>query len=107
MICVALLAHGGLTIIAFVDHGYAVFFPPFTETNSTQICSNLVLGLSLVNVWVYFDLKRRNKPVYWFTLHLFGTALAGTFAPLAYLLMRGDDGSFRCVHLEPANETTD
>lgn len=90
VICAALLIHGGFTVVAFLDHGYSGAFPPFADTNTMQIFSDLVLALALVNVWVYFDLKRRNKPGYWFLVHLLATALSGSFAPLAYLLIRGD-----------------
>ena len=89
IICAALLVHGGFTVVAFVEHGYSGYFPPFSDTNTTQIFSDLVLALTLVNVWVYFDLKRRKKPGYWFLVHLLGTALSGSFAPLVYLLVRG------------------
>ncbi|MGC6416633.1 MAG: hypothetical protein ACON3Z_05935 [Bradymonadia bacterium] len=95
VICIALIAHGGLSVIAFRDHGYAGYFPPFADTNTTQIFSDLVLALVLVNVWVYFDLKRRNQSVFWFFLHLLGTALAGSFAPLIYCLIRGGHSSLK------------
>ena len=90
VICAALLVHGGFTVVALWDHGYSGAFPPFAETNTTQIFSDLVVALALVNAWVYFDLKRRNKPGYWFLVHLLATALSGSFAPLVYLLIRGD-----------------
>ena len=89
VICAALLVHGGFSVVALLDHGYSGAFPPFADTNTTQIFSDLVLALALVNVWVYFDLKRRNKPGYWFLVHLLATALSGSFAPLVYLLIRG------------------
>ena len=90
MICIALLVHGGFTVVSFLDHGYSGFFPPFIATNTTQIFSDLVIALCLVNLWIYFDLKRRNQPDYWFWIHLIGTAMFGSFAPMTYLLIRGE-----------------
>lgn len=89
VIGIALLIHGAFTVVAFLEHGYAGAFPPFSETNTTQIFSDLVVALALVNVWVYRDLKRRNLPSVWFFVHLLATALVGSFAPLTYLLIRG------------------
>ena len=96
-----LLAHSGLTFFSFLDTGYSGFFPPFTDTNTTQIFSDLVIALSLVNIWVYFDLKSRNKPIHWFFIHLIATALFGSFAPLIYLLMQGERSQSRYAHSEP------
>ena len=88
LIIMALLVHYVFTMVAWSDHGYAGFFPPFSNTNTIQIFSDLVISLSLVHVWVFFDVKRRGKPLYWFLLHLAGTALTGSFAPMVYLLLR-------------------
>ena len=94
VILAALAVHGVLTIISFRDHGYPGFFPPFIDSNTTQIFSDLVLALFLVNIWVFFDLKSRSKPLYWFFLHLLATAIFGSFAPLVYLLTRGEHRMF-------------
>jgi hypothetical protein len=94
---IALVAHGYLTLIAWGDHGYSGFFPPFAMSNTTQIFSDLVIALTLVNVWVYLDLRRRGQSLYWFVLHLVGTAAAGSNAPLLYLLIRSNsaEASYR------------
>ena len=60
-------------------------------SNTTQIFSDLVIALTLVNVWVYLDLRRRGQSLYWFALHLVGTAAAGSNAPLLYLLLRSNN----------------
>lgn len=101
IICAAILIHGWLSFMAFMDHGYAGYFPPFPDTNTTQIFSDLVLALSLVNIWVYFDLKRHGKPISWFFTHLVATAMVGSFAPLVYLLIRDDAHSVRNTNSQP------
>jgi hypothetical protein len=88
LIIIALLIHSFVTVTAFAEHGFLGFFPPFLQTNTTQIFSDLVLSLTLVNVWIYFDLKHLNKPALWFLPVLIGTALLGSFVPLGYLLLR-------------------
>jgi hypothetical protein len=82
------IAHSALTFWAWTDHGYAGFFPPFTDSNTTQIFSDLVISVSLVNIWIYFDLKKHKQKTYWFFIVLLGTACSGSFAPLTYLLFR-------------------
>jgi hypothetical protein len=87
-VCITLITHYVFTIASYSEHGYAGFFPPFEQSNTTQIFSDLVIGLSLVNIWVFYDLRRRGKSMLWFVLHLAGTALAGSFVPLVYFLLR-------------------
>ena len=88
LIVIAFAVHFAITFIAFSEHGYFSFFPPFLESNTTQIFSDLVLSLSLVNIWIYFDLRNIEKPIHYFLAVLIGTALFGSFAPLSYLLVR-------------------
>jgi hypothetical protein len=107
VILAALAAHGVLTIISFRDHGYPGFFPPFADSNTTQVFSDLVVALSLVNIWVFFDLKRRGKPFYWFFIHLLATAMFGSFAPLVYLLTRGEQRSSSRTDLKPTCANTE
>ena len=71
-----------------MDHGYAGYFPPFAQSNTTQIFSDLVIALTLVNCWVFVGVERRGLPRYWFGVHVVGTALLGSFASLTYLLVR-------------------
>ena len=48
-----------LTVVAHSAHGYSGFFPPFADANTTQIFSDLVIALAMVNMWVFLDLRRR------------------------------------------------
>ena len=92
VIGVALVIHGFFTFSMLREHGYLGAFPPFATSNTTQIFSDLVIALALVNLWVFFDLRRQGRPGYWFAVHLLGTAAAGSFAPLGYLFIRGPGG---------------
>jgi len=90
LLCAALAIHGWFSFISWGEYGYAGFFPPFAQANTTQIFSDLVIALSLVNLWVFLDVRRRGKPLHWFGLHLAGTAMFGSFAPMLYLLFRDE-----------------
>ena len=83
-----LAVHGYLTFLAWGAHGYAGFFPPFAAANTTQIFSDLAISLGLVNVWVFYDLRRHRRPIWWCAVHAAGSALSGSFAPMVYLLVR-------------------
>ena len=80
--------HGGLTVTSWTEHGYSVFFPPFAASNTTQIFSDLTLALTLVNLWVFHDLAGHPRRALVWGLHVLTTLLAGSFAPLGYLLLR-------------------
>ena len=88
VIIIVFLVHAGLTVVAHSAHGYSGFFPPFADANTTQIFSDLVIALSMVNMWVFLDLRWHQRPVSWCVLHLLGTAAMGSFAPLIYFLVR-------------------
>lgn len=87
-LCLALALHGVLTVVSFAQHGYAGFFPPFAQSNTTQIFSDLTWALGLVNLGVFFDMKQRGVSNAWFAVHALGTVLFGSFAPLVYFLVR-------------------
>ena len=88
LILLVFAVHGFFTVTSFSEHGYLGFFPPFGQSNTTQLFSDLAIALSLVNIWVYLDLRARNRPVAWVLPLLGGTLLAGSFAPLCYFLLR-------------------
>ena len=77
MICLAILGHGGLTLVSFSNSGYPGLFPPLTDPNTTQVLSDLVLALSFVNLWVFFDLnwsgsvsgEKASQPMMGYELH--------------------------------------
>ena len=83
-----LLVHGWLTAVAYTEYGYVGFFPPFADSNTTQIFSDLVIALTMVNVWVFFDVRKMRLPAYIFGLHMVGSILMGSFAALLYLFFR-------------------
>ena len=84
----ALAVHGWFTVQMFWSHGYWGAFPPFDASNTTQIFSDLFVAVALINLWVYFDVRRRGLPLFVFFVHVAGTVATGSFAPLLYLLFR-------------------
>ena len=87
-IIAVLVVHSIFTFQSWVEHGYSGFFPPFVSSNTTQIFGDLLISISLVNVWIYFDLKKHQQKTGWFLVILFGTMASGSYAPLLYLLFR-------------------
>jgi hypothetical protein len=84
----ALLVHGCISYVAWLEHGFAGAFPPFVSSNTTQIYSDLVIALIGVNIWVFYDMRLRKTSRRWFVVHATGTWLSGSFAPLLYILFR-------------------
>ena len=88
LLILIMVIHSYFTFYSWKEHGYLGFFPPFSNSNTTQIFSDLLISLSLVNVWIFFDVKRTGKSIMYFVIVLLGTALLGSYSPLMYLLMR-------------------
>jgi hypothetical protein len=88
LLLIVFAVHLVITAVVCGEHGVLSVFPPFSESYTTQIFSDLVIALTLVNIWIYFDLKKMGKPIYYSLAVLIGTALSGSFAPLSYLLVR-------------------
>ncbi|MCB9641018.1 MAG: hypothetical protein H6727_19130 [Myxococcales bacterium] len=63
-------------------------FPPFQDVVKTQLFGDLAVSLTLVNIWMFFDLKRHQKPMWLFVLFFLGTNLLGSMSPLLYLCLR-------------------
>ena len=90
LMLIALVTHGYFTLVAFREEGWLFAFPPFAQSSTTQIFSDLLIAISFVSVWVFWDLKRRGKALWVFGVYLTGVALSGSFAPLIYFLFRGE-----------------
>ena len=84
----ALLIHGYVSYVAWAEFGYAGAFPPFSQSNTTQIFSDLIIALVGVNIAVFYDMRARSVPVVWFAVHVLGTAISGSFAPILYVVFR-------------------
>ena len=96
LIVLALMGHTVLTVQSFIDHGYAGYFPPFSDANTTQIFSDLVIALSLVNVWVFYDLRQRGLGLGWGVL---GGGLRGRVCQTARASMGSQNLLERCRSL--------
>ena len=80
--------HTVLTVISWRAFGYAGFFPPFADANTTQIFSDLGISISLVHVAIAHDLRRRGDSPVWNLPLLLGSLLSGSFCPIGYFLWR-------------------
>jgi hypothetical protein len=63
-------------------------FPPFEDLATYQIFFDLGTSISLFSVWVFFDIRRRGKPMRHFVVYAIGVCLTGSISPLLYLLLR-------------------
>jgi hypothetical protein len=68
--------------------GVACFFPPFEQIWQTQIFLDLAIALTLVNVWMVLDTRKRGRPFYRVLPYLAGTVIFGSPSPLLYLVLR-------------------
>ena len=89
IVCVFLI-HSYFTCYSWFEFGYLGFFPPFKDSNTLQIFSDLVIAALIVNIWIFLDLKKHQKPLYFSGLVMLGTILSGSFAFLLYFLIRGE-----------------
>jgi len=83
-----LFIHTFFSIKSYGDFGFLGFFPPFKDSNTTQIFSDLVISLSLVNLWIFLDLKKLGKPLIWILPICLGTLISGSYAVICYFLFR-------------------
>jgi len=82
-----LLIHGTVTLVAFNKVGILTVFPPFEEVHTYQIFSDLLVSVALAMMFIYRELKRKQRPLKAFYGCCVGVVLLGSFAPLIYLLM--------------------
>lgn len=67
--------------------GFDSPFPPFEDLYVWQIFMDLFTAITLVSVWVYFDMRERGRPLWHFLIYWAGVAASGSIAPMAYLLL--------------------
>lgn len=75
-------------------------FPPFQDVSKTQMFGDLAVALTLVNVWIFFDLRKHQKPLWLSPLFFALTAAFGSMSPLLYLTLRewGLLGTFKAFN---------
>jgi hypothetical protein len=81
---VVLLAFGGLTVAAVMQHGYVgIFQYQLQSLAGLQVLADLGIALLLVLAWLWRDARRTGRNAWpWIVL----TLAAGSFGPLLYLL---------------------
>jgi len=81
---VLLLAFGGLTVAAVLQHGYVgIFQYQLQSLAGLQVLADLGIALLLVMVWLWRDAQQTGRNAWpWIVL----TLAAGSFGPLLYLL---------------------
>lgn len=80
------LAFGALSAVATVEHGYLGIFTHVLDTSAlAQVGADLVFAMSFVVGWMYNDARKRGATVW---PYLVAVPLVGSFAPLAYVIVR-------------------
>ncbi len=79
-------AFGALSLVALMDVGYfGIFEPHFQSWGGAQVFADLVIVCLLACVWMINDARTSGISAWPFVVL---TLLAGSFGPLAYLLLR-------------------
>lgn len=80
------LAFGALSLVALMDVGYlGIFEPHFQSWGGAQVFADLVIVCLLACIWMFRDAPARGLVAWPFILL---TLTAGSFGPLAYLILR-------------------
>lgn len=87
------LGFATFTALVFLHDGKAAVALPFDSLTNTAGMIDLVIELTLVSVWMYFDARKRGTSAIPFIVV---SAVFGSLGPLAYLFFRFGD-----PHAEP------
>jgi hypothetical protein len=87
-----------LILQVFVHDGKAAFTLPFDSLTNTAGTIDLVIELTLVSIWMYFDARRRKRSAIPFILI---AIVFGSLGPLSYLFLRFGDSRSEPI-FEPA-----
>jgi len=82
------LGFAALIALAFTHDGTAVFSLPFDSLTNTVGTIDLLIELSLVSIWMYFDARRRGTSAIPFIVM---AVFLGSLGPLTYLFLRFGD----------------
>jgi hypothetical protein len=86
LLIVTLALFGALTAAALWQHGYwGIIAPHFQTFGGGQVFTDLVIALTLAQVWMWQDAKVTGRNIWpWLVVTLF----LGSFGPLLYLFTR-------------------
>ena len=85
------LAFGAYSSYVTATEGFLSFFTlPFAHGITTQIFLDLMISLTLFQVWMVLDWRKQGRPLYQLLPYLVATPFVGSFSPLVYLLLRPD-----------------
>ncbi|MGA6971578.1 MAG: hypothetical protein WBY93_08110 [Candidatus Binatus sp.] len=82
------LAFAALTVLVFFHDGKAAFAMPFDSLTNTAGMIDLLIELTLVSIWMYFDARKRGTTAIPFIAI---AVVFGSLGPLAYLFFRFGD----------------
>tara|TARA_R110000868_G_scaffold159618_4_gene388593 strand:- start:8509 stop:8817 length:309 start_codon:yes stop_codon:yes gene_type:complete len=83
---IVLAAFGGLSLMAMMDVGYfGILEPHFQSWGGAQVFVDLVIVCLLACIWMVNDARTSGISAWPFVVL---TMVAGSFGPLAYLLLR-------------------
>ena len=86
LLSIVLAAFLGLTVVAVAAHGYLGFFQLAMANWATRLLFvDLVIALTLISVWMYFDARERGAS---FLPYALVTLTFGVAGPLLYLIRR-------------------
>jgi hypothetical protein len=88
LIAIVLVVFGAFNCYVAAKEGYWSVFPPFDSLSKTQMFVDLAVSLGLFNVWMYFDWRRTQRPMYQLIPFLLAPVFVGSIGPLLYLLFR-------------------
>lgn len=85
-----LLVHGIVTFVSLRDSSIWSVFPPFRDSFSYQMFSDIVISIGVIALLCFLRLKQKKRGYVGLWVMLCAAALLGSFSPLIYLLIEKD-----------------
>lgn len=82
--------HSVISFFVFRQVSIWTVFPPFSELYVNQIFSDLLVSIGLVLMFIFMQLKKKQRSYKYFYLCCIGVIFMGSFSPLIYLLYEKD-----------------